>query len=58
VHEFLSAILEDREPMALALAEAGAPYHARPRQYSPLRLARGLGYVRVVRALELRGARE
>jgi len=52
------ALLEEREQMALLLVEKGAQFDRRPRQYTPLQMARFMGYASVVGALERRGARE
>jgi ankyrin repeat protein len=52
------AILEDHELMAHTLIERGARFDPRPRQYTPLKMARFMGHVRVVDALVRRGASE
>lgn len=52
------AILEDHEEMALTLVEKDAGFARRPRQYTPLQMARFMGHRRVVAALENRGASE
>ena len=52
------ALLEEREQMALLLVENGALFDRRPRQYTPLQMARFMSFASVVAALEKRGARE